>query len=91
MRTTGAVMPVFYAPGTITFPDGQQIGVDLPCILLYHPRDDGSTALTLAQPEQRDGLLTLSLAGRVTTTLSLALPSGEYAGTSQTLVWHAGR
>ncbi len=77
---------VCYAPGKITFPDGQQLGVDLPCILLYHPREDGSITLTLAQPEQHDGLLTLTLVGRHTLTLSVSLPAREYAGSSMSLV-----
>lgn len=79
---------VFYTPGTLTFPDGQQIGVDLPCILLYHPRADGGATLTLAQPEQRDGVITLILTGHIAATLSISLPPREYAGSSLTVVWH---
>jgi len=81
---------VFYAPGAITFPDGQQLGVDLPCIVLYHPHVDGSITLTLAQPEQRDGMITLTLSGHISTMLSLSLPPGEYAGSSLTVVWMNG-
>lgn len=81
---------VFYAPGTVSFPDGQQIGVDLPCILLYHPLDDDRIAITLAQPEQREGMVTLTLTGPVSSRLSVPLPSREYAGSSMTVIWHVG-
>ncbi|MHB9132418.1 MAG: polysaccharide lyase family 8 super-sandwich domain-containing protein [Armatimonadota bacterium] len=78
---------VFYEPGVVVFPDGQQIGVDTPCILLYHPGTEGAT-LTVAQPAQREGMLKLQLKGRITTTVSVSLPTGEYAGSSQTIGWH---
>jgi chondroitin AC lyase len=78
---------VFYEPGSMTFPDGQQIGADLPCILLYHPHAERGLTITLAQPEQREGLITLHLQGRITGTLGVSLPVRDQAGSSVTLVW----
>ncbi len=77
---------VFYEPGAVTFPDGQRIAVDRPCILLYHPGP--STVFTVAQPEGGDGLVTLRLAGPITATLGVSLPTGDYAGASHTLCWY---
>ena len=76
---------VLYAPGEVAFPDGQRVTADHPCILLYHPRN--GVTLTVAQPERLDGLLTLALAGPVTTTIGISLPPAEYAGSSQTIHW----
>ncbi|MHB9110360.1 MAG: polysaccharide lyase family 8 super-sandwich domain-containing protein [Armatimonadota bacterium] len=76
---------VLYTPGEVAFPDGQRIAADRPCILLYHPRN--RVTLTVSQPERLDGLLTLFLAGPVTDTISISLPAGEYAGSSQTICW----
>jgi len=81
---------VFYEAGSILFADGQLIGVDRPCILLYHPCRDGSTIFTVAQPEQEEGIVTLSLDGRTRGTLGVSLPPGVYAGASQTLVLGRG-
>lgn len=78
---------VFYEPGTVRFPDGQGLGVDRPCILLYAPRHDGTVVLTLAQPEQQEGVLTVTLDGPARVTLGVSMPPGVYAGASQTLVW----
>lgn len=79
---------VFYQPGALAFPDGLQLAVDRPCILLYHPQADGRMVFTLAQPEQLDGLITLSLAGRAKAVIGVSLPVREYAGSSVTLTWH---
>lgn len=76
---------VLYAPEEVTFPDGQRIAADRLCILLYHPRN--GVTLTVAQPEQQDGLLTLTLSGPITDRISVSLPAGEYAGSSQTIHW----
>jgi chondroitin AC lyase len=76
---------VFYAPGAVTFPDGQCIAVERPCIVLYHPGP--ATVFTVAQPEGGEGLLTLNLSGPVTANLGVSLPTAEYAGACQTLVW----
>jgi chondroitin AC lyase len=78
---------VFYEPGTVAFPDGQRIGVDRSCIVLYHPNRDGTTELIIAQPEQRDGLITFRLEGRQQVAFGVSLPSREYAGSSQTIRW----
>jgi chondroitin AC lyase len=78
---------VFYEPGDVTFPDGQGIAVDRPCVFLYQPAGDGRLVFTLAQPEQREGLITLRLHGTRCGTLGASLPVGPYAGSSLTLVW----
>jgi chondroitin AC lyase len=78
---------VFYEPGEVSFPDGQRIASDRRCVLLYHPKPTGEVALTVAQPEQLAGVVTLTCAGRSTTTLGVTLPLREYAGSSQTLTW----
>jgi chondroitin AC lyase len=78
---------VFYEPGTVALPDGQRIGVDRPCIVLYHPRPEGTMELTVAQPEQREGLITFRLEGRRQAAVSVSLQPGEYAGSSQTIRW----
>lgn len=75
---------VFYEPGSITFPDGQRIRVDMPCILLYHPRAELVT-LMVAQPAQWEGIITLALTGPVNSTVGVSLPLGEYAGASVTV------
>jgi chondroitin AC lyase len=77
---------VFYEPGAVDFPDGQRIAVDRPCILLYRPCADGRRALTLAQPEQLEGLLTVRLSVPKPVSASVSLPVGEYAGSSLTLI-----
>jgi len=79
---------VFYEPGNVEFPDGQRIGVDQPCILLYRPLPDRSVELTLAQPEKREGLLSLNLEGLLQGTLAVSLPRHPCAGSSQTVIWH---
>ncbi len=81
---------VFYEAGTVIFTDGQMVSVDRPCILLYHPRRDGSVVFTLAQPEQKDGVVMLTLDGRVRGVIGVSLPPGIYAGASQTLVLGGG-
>ncbi|HEY3376280.1 MAG TPA: polysaccharide lyase family 8 super-sandwich domain-containing protein [Armatimonadota bacterium] len=75
---------VFYAPGALTFPDGQHIAVDRPCVLLYRP-DDAQAQFTLADPRQREDALTLSLSGLLCATVGVSLPQQEYAGSSITL------
>ncbi len=82
-------MAVFYKPASVRFPDGQQIGVDLPCALLYQPAEDGRLIITLAQPEQREGMMTLQLDGRKTGSLGVSLPGGDFAGSGVTLEWRA--
>ena len=80
---------VFYEPGAVTFPDGQRVAVDRPCIVLYHPRRDGAAELTVAQPEQRDGLIAFRLDGRLRAAVAVSLPSGTHAGSSMSVVWPA--
>ena len=80
---------VFYEPGTVAFPDGQQLEIDRSCIMLYHPKPDGAVELTIAQPEQREGLITIRLTGRRQAAVGISLPAGEYAGSSQTVRWPA--
>jgi chondroitin AC lyase len=77
---------VFYEPGMVDFPDGQRIAVDRPCILLYRTAKDGRRVLTLAQPEQQDGLITIRLTGTCPATATLSLPVREYAGSSISLI-----
>jgi len=77
---------VLYQPGTVVFPDGQHITVDRPCILLYHPHEDGSTELTIAQSEQLDGLIHLRLERHRQYSLRVSLPPQEYAGSSMTIL-----
>lgn len=80
----------FYEPGVVAFPDGQRIRVDQPCLLLYQPKGKTMIGLTLSQPEHRKGMITLQLEGKVKATLIISLMPGEYAGSSQTLVYHGG-
>ncbi len=80
---------VFYEPCQIQFPDGQHIATNRPCILLYHPpldhREGRSISLTVAQPQQQHGSLTLSLTGPIAAHLTLPLPTGDHTGASQTI------
>ena len=82
---------VFYEPGEVTFPDGQRIAVDRRCILLYHPESDGGVTITVAQPEQLDGVVTFTLRGLRNCTMGVTLPRREYAGSSQTVMWRPNR
>jgi chondroitin AC lyase len=82
---------VFYAPGSVSFPDGLQLGVDRPCIVLYHPTKRGRLIFTVAQPEQLDGLITLRLKGKTSAELGVSLPSHDYAGASQTVFVSTGK
>jgi chondroitin AC lyase len=75
---------VCYAPGSLVFPDGQQVRVDTPCILLYR-REAGRAILTLADPTQQQARVTVTLSGPVTATVDLQLPVREYAGSSVTV------
>ncbi len=77
---------VFYETGAVDFPDGLQIAVNRPCLLLYRPAGDGRRILTLSQPEQQDGLLTVRLAGRHSAEATVSLPARDYAGSSLTLI-----
>ena len=84
--TFGRGFAVFYEPGSVWFCDGQRVSVDRPCILLYNPRRDGTVVFTVAQPEQKDGIVTLTLDKLLDGTLGISLPGGTQAGSSQTLV-----
>lgn len=72
---------VFYEAGEICFPDGQTLAVDRPCLVLYQHKA-GRAALTVADPQQREASLTVTLRGRVTAEVGIALPQREYAGSS---------
>ena len=75
---------VFYQAGRVSFPDGQIVTVDCPCLLLYH-HEAGRAVLTLADPRQKEQLLTLGLCGRITAEVSVSLPQREYGGSSLSL------
>ncbi len=78
---------VFYEPAAVTFPNGQRIAVDRPCILLYRPEGSGGDSITLAQPEHNNGMITLTFGGRREGCLAVTLPEQHQAGSSVTLSW----
>jgi len=75
---------VFYEPGEVSFPDGQRVGVDTPCVVLYR-EVEGVAVLTLAQPEQREGKVRVSLAGRNQGYLAVTWPTATQGGSSLTV------
>jgi chondroitin AC lyase len=78
---------IFYEPGSLTFPDGQGITPDRPCLALYRQAGPTGLQLTLADPVQRGGAIALHLSGRVAGRVAVDLPDHERAGASHTFSW----
>ena len=77
---------VFYEPGRVTFSTGLTVSVDRRCILLLKGGGDNPDQITVADPENLSGTLTVTLdsAGSESRTIVFALPEGEFAGSSIT-------
>jgi chondroitin AC lyase len=80
---------VFYQPGQIALPDGTILSVDKPCALLVVEKD-GLLEISLADPNQTEARITVSLAGKETRTINFDLPTEKgWAGqtVTQSLNW----
>jgi chondroitin AC lyase len=74
---------VFYAPGSVTLPNGDSWAVDRPCIIQV-ALGQAVPSIAAASPSQETGDLTITRtpAGGAPHTLTLALPIGVYAGST---------